>query len=107
MQTPDAGSGASPDRDPDALAHVAASSAWNVTAYFLSGAALFGLLGWLADRWLGTSFLVGAGVLAGMALSFYIIWIRYVGPASQGLTAPLSGVDPSTRPRSRTTEEMQ
>ena len=107
MQTPGPGRGTAPERDPDADAHVAASSAWNVTAYFLSGAAMFGFLGWLADRWLGTTFLVGAGVLAGMALSFYIIWIRYVGPASQGLTAPLSEVDSDSRPRTRTPEEMQ
>jgi F0F1-type ATP synthase assembly protein I len=47
---------------------------------------VFGLLGWLADRWLGTSFLLPIGLIGGMALAIYVIWLRYgtaVAPAQR------------------------
>ncbi len=51
--------------------------AWTVLARLISGPLLYGGLGWLADRWLGTQpwfFLVG--LLGGMALSLYVSWFR-------------------------------
>ncbi|GAB97767.1 MFS family permease [Kineosphaera limosa] len=51
-----------------------------VTAYLVTGPVLYALLGWLADRWLGTSFLLPAGLLGGMALSLYLVWLRYGKP---------------------------
>lgn len=53
------------------------SLAVSVTAYLLSGPLLFGGGGWLLDRWLGTGFLTVVGVLVGMAMSIYVIWLRY------------------------------
>ena len=38
---------------------------WHAFGYIVSGVALYGFLGWLLDRWLGTSFLVAIGVLIG------------------------------------------
>ncbi|MHA3834245.1 hypothetical protein ACXR8F_00845 [Terrabacter sp. AAH1] len=52
-------------------------SAWRAVAYLLSGPLVYGGLGALADHWLGTSWLVGAGIVGGMALSLYLIWFRY------------------------------
>ena len=52
-------------------------SAWRAIAYLLSGPLIYGGLGALADHWLGTSWLVGVGIVAGMALSLYLIWFRY------------------------------
>lgn len=52
-------------------------SAWRAVAYLLTGPLVYGGLGWLADRWLGTSWLVGVGIVGGMALSLYLIWFRY------------------------------
>jgi F0F1-type ATP synthase assembly protein I len=49
----------------------------SVIAYLITGPALFGGLGILLDRWLGTGFLVVLGILGGMALSLYVIWLRY------------------------------
>jgi F0F1-type ATP synthase assembly protein I len=49
----------------------------SVIAYLVTGPALFGGLGWLLDRWLGTGFFVLVGMLAGMAMSLYVIWLRY------------------------------
>lgn len=52
----------------------------SVIAYLITGPALFGGLGVLLDRWLGTGFLVVLGLLGGMALSLYVIWLRYGTP---------------------------
>lgn len=61
---------------PPAEAHLGTT----LTAYLLSGPLTFGGLGWLADRWLGTSFLVALGALVGVGLSVYTIWLRYGKP---------------------------
>lgn len=53
---------------------------WTVLSYLISGPLLYGGLGWLLDRWLGTQVFVLIGLLAGMALSFYMIVLRYVRP---------------------------
>lgn len=52
----------------------------SVVAYLITGPALFGGLGVLLDRWLGTGFIVVLGLLGGMALSVYLIWLRYGTP---------------------------
>jgi F0F1-type ATP synthase assembly protein I len=54
-----------------------AAAAWSVPAYLLAGMVLYGGIGWLLDRWLGTSLLVLVGVLSGAALAVYLIWLRY------------------------------
>lgn len=64
--------------DPDAgYAGVPESAMWNSVGYLLSGPLVFGGLGWGADHLLGTAFLVVVGLLAGMALSLYLVWFRY------------------------------
>ncbi|HYN29678.1 MAG TPA: AtpZ/AtpI family protein [Dermatophilaceae bacterium] len=50
---------------------------WNVVSYLLSGPILFGGIGHGLDLWWGTSWLVAVGILAGMALSMYLVWFRY------------------------------
>lgn len=67
---PEEGDGPSPTFQADAMGST-------IIAYLLTGPALFGGLGWLLDRWLGTAFFVPVGILAGMALSLYVIWLRY------------------------------
>lgn len=52
----------------------------SVIAYLITGPAVFGGLGLLLDGWLGTGFLVVLGLLGGMALSLYVIWLRYGTP---------------------------
>ncbi|MDR1807363.1 MAG: AtpZ/AtpI family protein [Propionibacteriaceae bacterium] len=46
-------------------------------SYILSGVLLYGGLGWLADRWLGTGFLLPAGLILGLALGVYLIIRRF------------------------------
>jgi len=54
-----------------------ADSAWKAVAYLITGPAIYGGLGWLLDRWWGTSFMTPVGIVGGMALSIYLIWFRY------------------------------
>src|SRR3954447_8236647 len=54
-----------------------ADQAWRAFAHLLSGPLVYGGAGWLADRWLGTGFLLPVGLVGGMALSLYLIWFRY------------------------------
>ncbi|HEX6057138.1 MAG TPA: AtpZ/AtpI family protein [Intrasporangium sp.] len=51
-----------------------------IVAYLITGPAVFGGLGMMLDRWIGTGFLVVLGLLGGMALSLYVIWLRYGTP---------------------------
>lgn len=43
----------------------------------MSGVALYGVLGWLADRWLGTDFLVAVGIMLGAGLGIYQTFARF------------------------------
>ena len=38
---------------------------------------MYGALGWLADRWLGTSFLVAIGILVGAGFGIYMTFARF------------------------------
>lgn len=48
-----------------------------VIGYLLAGPLTFGGLGWLLDWALDTEFVMPVGVGLGMALSLYVIWLRY------------------------------
>ena len=50
---------------------------WNVVSYLISGPVMFGGIGWALDRWLEYGFFVPVGILAGMAVSLYLVWFRY------------------------------
>jgi len=50
---------------------------WHAVGYLVSGVFLYGLGGWLADRWLGTSFLVVIGILLGAGLGLYATIKRF------------------------------
>ncbi len=54
-----------------------ADAAWRSIAYLITGPLVYGGGGWLLDRLLGTTFLVGVGIVVGMALSLYLVWFRY------------------------------
>ena len=50
---------------------------YNALAYVVAGPLTFGPIGWGLDHLLGTSVLLPIGILAGMALSLYLVWFRY------------------------------
>lgn len=41
---------------------------WAVIGRLAAGVGVYGFLGWLGDHWLGTSFLLPVGIVAGAAL---------------------------------------
>ena len=50
---------------------------WQAFGYVVAGVAVYGFLGWLADRWLGTSFLVAVGLVVGAGLGIYLTYARF------------------------------
>ena len=52
---------------------------WAAFGYLVAGVLLYGALGWLADWWLGTSFLVVVGILFGAGLGIYMTFKRFGG----------------------------
>ncbi|GAA1525044.1 AtpZ/AtpI family protein [Nocardioides humi] len=50
---------------------------WHAFGYIVAGVAFYGFLGWLADRWLDTTFLVAIGILVGAALGIYQTAMRF------------------------------
>ncbi len=51
---------------------------WVPFGYLVGGAVVYGGLGWLLDRWLGTSFLLPAGLFFGIGLALYLIFKLYL-----------------------------
>jgi len=63
-------SGPSPSSQADAMGAT-------IIASLITGPAVFGALGWLLAQWLELRLLIPLGVLIGMALSLYTVWLRY------------------------------
>jgi hypothetical protein len=56
---------------------------WQAFGYVTSGVALYGFVGWLLDRWWGTSFMVAIGILAGAGLGIYMTFGRFGRPGGK------------------------
>lgn len=65
----------SPDRQPEQ--EPPGGDPWHAFGYLVAGVALYGFLGWLADRWLGTSFMVAIGILIGAGLGLFQTFARF------------------------------
>ncbi|WP_232679851.1 hypothetical protein [Nocardioides sp. R-C-SC26] len=76
---------------------------WHAFGYIVSGVGVYGVLGWLADRWLDTSYLVVVGILIGAAFGLYMTFARFgTGPASSDPLAQTSP-PPASPPDSQDT----
>jgi F0F1-type ATP synthase assembly protein I len=53
---------------------------WHAFGALVSGVVVYGLIGWVLDRWLDTSFLVVVGILLGALLGTYMTWARFRPP---------------------------
>jgi ATP synthase protein I len=53
---------------------------WQAFGYLVSGVAIYGFLGWLVDRWLGTSFIVAIGIVLGAGFGIYLTLVRFHRP---------------------------
>ena len=50
---------------------------WSIVGYLLSGLLIWGGIGFGLDNWLGTSYLLLAGLLLGAGSSIYLVWLRF------------------------------
>ena len=50
---------------------------WHAFGYIVAGVGVYGVLGWLADRWLGTTYLVAIGILVGAGFGIYMTFARF------------------------------
>lgn len=50
---------------------------WHAFGYIVSGVGVYGVLGWLADQWLGTTYLVAIGILVGAGFGIYMTFARF------------------------------
>lgn len=64
------------DGGPSPLARADALGA-TILAYLITGPVVFGLIGWGLEALTGWRVLVVLGILVGMVLSLYVIWVRY------------------------------
>lgn len=63
----------------DAMAESSATSPRppsSAPSYLVAGVLFYGAVGWLLDQWLGTRFLVAAGVLLGGGLGTYMMILQ-------------------------------
>ena len=50
---------------------------WHAFGYVVSGVLTYGAIGFGLDWWLGTSFLVAIGIVAGAVLGLYMTFARF------------------------------
>lgn len=69
-----------------------------VLSYLIAGIGIYGFLGWLVDHFLGTGFWLPVGIVAGAALSIYVVIRRFStepdlgsGPVPHGTTTKTRG----------------
>ena len=53
------------------------NDAWAATSLLISGVVVWGGVGYLVSRWLGSPLFTMAGLLLGTATALYGIWFRY------------------------------
>lgn len=75
-----ASAGGPVDARRDGQADRPAGDPWHAFGYVVSGVAVYGLLGWLADRWLETTGLVAVGILVGAGLGIFMTFARFNRP---------------------------
>ena len=78
-----------------------ADEGWAVMTTLLGGFLVWGGIGLLLDRWLGTKFLTPVGLIVGMVLGIYAVVARFglfSGPVERP-TDPVNGPPPASTRR--------
>lgn len=57
--------------------HSGMDTGLRVLSILISGLAFYGVLGWLLDRWLQTSWGLPVGIIVGAAAGVYLVIARY------------------------------
>ena len=66
-----------PDGAEKRAARKESDDAWAATSLLISGVAVWGGVGYLCSRWLGSPLYTMVGLLLGTATALYGIWFRY------------------------------
>lgn len=75
-----------PASDGDAPQETPQGDPWHAFGYLVAGVLMYGLIGWLVDQWLDTSFVVVIGILLGAGLGIYMTFVRFNRPWQTGAT---------------------
>mgnify|MGYP007030371662 CR=1 FL=1 len=59
------------------MAHRDDNAAFSIIGYLLSGLLFWGGVGWALDKWLGTTYLLLAGLILGAGAALYLVWLRF------------------------------
>jgi hypothetical protein len=59
------------------VARAEQNHAWHAVSLLLAGLVFWGGIGWLVGRWLDSQLFTAAGILLGVGLALYLVWIRY------------------------------
>ena len=54
-----------------------ADQGYRVVSILVSGVLVYGGLGWLLDRWLGTTWWLPIGLVLGVALGVYLVVVKF------------------------------
>lgn len=54
-----------------------ADQGYRIVSILISGLLVYGGLGWLLDRWLGTSWWLPIGLVVGVALGVYLVVVKF------------------------------
>ena len=50
---------------------------WSIFGYLLSGLLIWGGIGWGLDKWLHTTYFLLGGLIIGIAVATYLVWLRF------------------------------
>ncbi|GAB3144864.1 hypothetical protein GCM10027161_36410 [Microbispora hainanensis] len=65
------------ERRPETDGRDFADAAWSVPSYLLSGILVWGGLGWLLSWWTGVHAFIPIGVILGVGLAAYLVYLKY------------------------------
>jgi ATP synthase protein I len=54
-----------------------ADAAWSIPSHILSGMVIWGGAGWLLSRWTGVGAFTPIGLILGVGLAIYLVYVKY------------------------------
>lgn len=54
-----------------------ANAAWSIPSYLLSGMLVWGGIGWLLSHWTGVQAFIPIGVVLGVVLAGYLVYLKH------------------------------